>query len=363
MCAYLPSSAGCRLTWSHTEESADIDGIICVDWRWIFNLFRPDSPKYWPVVVTLVKQAADISLTFAMENENLREVWITHLVNVVLYSQVVSQSHAQSLKTNTLEPAIVALKDAHVNANESETLKLVKLIGDTEAAIEDVRRRIGASCLVRNESRIDIGSQEVRVTKKSKSSKKRTFGKSRIPQTSAASAESEEHHDSSREGAAVHIIDSYGICASSESSVEVQAIQPDRLQQWSEFARTPTPPQTAPVPSAIQETRARRMPRPSKQIKIHEIETVLPEQVIEILPCAANSAYHPIVKSSDEDCALDLATGSGFKRFSSCRWTFECLDFGTATGFAVCDRPHFEAPPCPTMPSFSTESPALLRCF
>lgn len=103
--------AGCRLTWAHSEDSNDIDGILCLDRRWKLHAYAP-SEKLYPFVLefaskTKVEGYELEKFTFAVSIEETQTAWVSNFVDAMTFAQSLTVQVVKNSISNELAPAKV----------------------------------------------------------------------------------------------------------------------------------------------------------------------------------------------------------------------------------------------------------------
>jgi hypothetical protein len=77
---------GCKLFWAHTEDSDDVDGVMCMDLRFQLKVYTQDTSgeRYWPFVVTPLDESLQ-EIIFAVAVEDIQESWVTNLESALEY--------------------------------------------------------------------------------------------------------------------------------------------------------------------------------------------------------------------------------------------------------------------------------------
>lgn len=104
---------GCRLTWAHSEDSNDIDGMLCLDHRWKLHVYAP-SEKMFPFALEFASKNKSEGygvekVTFAVSLEDVRTDWTTKLLDVMAFAQSLTVKVVANTITNELVPAKVRL--------------------------------------------------------------------------------------------------------------------------------------------------------------------------------------------------------------------------------------------------------------
>jgi len=331
---------GCRLTWSHAEDSKDIDGILCVDVRLRINTYaQASADKLWPMVLT----GADVGgeegrseLTLAVPAENLRAAWLANFLKVIKFARSVNMKRAAAIVEQKVAPAKAALRNA-LSVEDAERLKAEVGAAESEAAAELELCDDEDDPVIKHDSVMGKSVTDVRVASKALASakKKRTFGRNRSATGQPGAAAPEPGVDTAKGG---------------------PAPPPGAPPAPPAAARPiPVPVVTAP-PKKKEVTRASALP------------DVLPaaNYAPEVLPAPVYPKNEPLVvaeTSNSHTPVFNLQTGEGFVFCG--QWTLDWIEIPAAAP-AKGLRPDVKPSPPPPVFALRTDvggSGQIARCY